>query len=86
MVPKVELPLVTPFTVHVTPVLLVPVTAAVKPKVELTDRLCGLAGVVIDTATPGEIVTLSDADWLVSAALVALMLNVAGDGTAAGAV
>jgi hypothetical protein len=86
IVPKVELPLVKPLTVHVTPVLVVPVTAAVKSKVELTDRLCGVLGVLMETTTPAETVTLSDADWLASATLVTTMLNVAVEGTAAGAV
>ena len=86
IVPKVELPLVTPLTVHVRPVFVVPVTSTVKFRVELTDRLCGLVGVVMETTTPAEIVTVSDADWVVSATLVTAMLNVAVVGTAAGAV
>jgi hypothetical protein len=86
MVPYVELPLVIPFTVQVTPVLEVPVTDAVKPKVELTDKLCGLVGAVIVTLTPPETVTLTEADFVPSATLVAVMLNVAGLGTDVGAV
>jgi hypothetical protein len=85
MVPNVELPLVTPLTVQVTAVLEVPATDAVKPVFELTIRLCGLVGVVIETTTPPEIVTLTDADLDTSALLVAVMLNVAGLGTVVGA-
>jgi hypothetical protein len=86
MVPYVALPLVTPFTVQVTPVLAVPVTDAVMPKVALTAKLCAPVGVVMETTTPGKIVTLTEADLVLSATLVAETLNVAGDGTAAGAV
>ena len=74
-----------PFTVQVTPVLEVPVTDAVKPKVELTGTFCGPVGVVMETTTPAEMVTLTEADLVLSATLVAVTLNVAGDGTAAGA-
>lgn len=87
MVPNVELPLVMLFTVQVTAVFVVPVTEALMAKVLSTATLAvGLAGVVMETATTGaEIVTLTEADLVLSAALVAVMLNVAGDGTAAGA-
>jgi hypothetical protein len=85
MVPYVELPLATPFTVQVTPVLELPVTDTVKPKVVLTARFCGPVGAVMDTATPAEMVTLVEAALVVSAWLVAVMLNVAFAGTAAGA-
>ena len=85
MVPNVALPLVTPLTVQVRAVLEVPVMAAVKPKLVLTFKLCGLVGVVIEITTPAEIVTLSEADLDTSALLVAVMLNVAGVGTVVGA-
>src|SRR5208282_4042250 len=74
-----------PFTVQVTPVLEVPVTDAVMPKVALTAKLCAPIGVVMETPTKGKMVTLTEADLVVSATLVAVTLNVAGDGTAAGA-
>ena len=60
----------------------VPVTDAVKPKVALTAKLCGPVGVRMETPTTGKMVTLTEADLVVSATLVAVMLNVAGDGTA----
>lgn len=53
MVPYVELPLVTPFTVQVTAVLEVPVTAAVIARVPFTGTVCGVVGVVMETATVG---------------------------------
>jgi hypothetical protein len=88
MVPYVELPLVMPFTVQVTAVLDVLATAAVIAKVPFTTTLCvKLVGLVMETATAAAavIVTLTEADLVVSATLVAVTLNVAGDGTAAGA-
>jgi len=56
MVPYVELPLVTPFTVQVTAVLLVLATAAVIAKVPFTGTLCALVGLVMETATAGGVV------------------------------
>jgi hypothetical protein len=53
MVPYVELPLVTPFTVQVTAVLVVLATAAVIAKVPFTGTVCALVGVVMETATAG---------------------------------
>jgi len=85
MVPKVEFPLVTPLTVHVTAVLLVFDTEAVIGNVPITVKDCGEAGVVMETATGAKTDTPTEADLVVSAALVTVMLNVAGDGTAAGA-
>jgi hypothetical protein len=86
MVPNVELPSVTVFTVHVTAVFVVPVTAATRDKVLPTVTLAVLVeGVVMATATGLKIVTLTEADLDVSAWLVAVMLNVAGEGTVAGA-
>ena len=85
MVPYVALPLVMPFTVQVTPVFEVPVTDAAKPKVELTTKFCGPVGVVMETTTPAEMVTLTEADLVASAWLVAVMLNVAVPGTVGGA-
>jgi hypothetical protein len=67
-------------------VLLVPVTAAVILNEVLTERLCGVLGATMEIPTPGEIVTLIEADLLLSAELVTVMLNVAVEGTAAGAV
>jgi len=86
MVPKVELPLVTVFTVQVTVVFVVPVTTATMGKLLPTVRLVVLVeGVVMEIATPLAIVTLTEADLEASAWLVALISNVAGDGTAPGA-
>jgi hypothetical protein len=85
MVPKVELPLVTPLTVQVTAVLEVFVTEAVMPKVAFTSTVWGEVGLVIETATAAVMVTLTEADLVESAALVAVMLKVAGDGTDDGA-
>lgn len=54
IVPYVELPLVTPFTVQVTPVFKVPDTEATADKVPLTVTFTvGLEGVVMETATTG---------------------------------
>ena len=76
-----------PFTVQVTAVLDVLATAAVIAKVPFTITLCvKLVGLVMETATAGKMVTLTEADLVVSTTLVAVTLNVAGDGTAAGAV
>jgi hypothetical protein len=78
-----------PFTVQVTAVLDVLATAAVIAKVPFTTTLCvKLVGLVMETATAGAavIVTLTEADLVVSTTLVAVTLNVAGDDTAAGAV
>jgi hypothetical protein len=87
MVPYVALPLVMPFTVQVTAVLDVLATAAVIAKVPFTAMFCvKLVGVTMETATGGKMVTLTEADLVVSATLVAVTLNVAGDGMAAGAV
>ena len=87
MVPKVELPSVTVFTVHVTAVFAVPVTAATSDKVLPRATLAvPVDGMVMATATALEIVTLTDADLDVSAWLVAVILKVDGDGTVAGAV
>jgi hypothetical protein len=87
MVPSVELPPATPFTVHRTEVLLVPLTPAIN---------CRIAPVEIDEAA-GETLTstfpagaviarMAEPDGLVSAELVALMVTVEGLGTVAGAV
>jgi hypothetical protein len=78
--------LVTPLTVHVTVVLLVFDTAAVTGNVAFTFNVCEDVGVVMETATGAMTDTLTEADLVLSATLVAVMLNVAGDGTAAGAV
>jgi hypothetical protein len=87
IVPNVALPLVTPFTVQVTAVLLVPITVAVSPRLACAATLAvGLEGMVMETSTPATIVKLTEADLLGSAMLVAVTLNVAGEGTAAGAV
>ena len=90
MVPKVEFPLETPFTVQVTPQLFPqpPVTEAVMGKVPLTDKVwVRLAGVVMATATGGAVmVTATEAETAELATLVAVILKVAGDGTATGAV
>jgi hypothetical protein len=51
MVPCVELPLVTPFTVQVTAVLVVLVTAAVIARVPFTGTVSEVVGVVMETAT-----------------------------------
>jgi hypothetical protein len=56
MVPYVELPLVTPFTVQVTAVLVVLATAAVIAKVPFTGTVRALVGVVMETATAGGVV------------------------------
>jgi hypothetical protein len=56
MVPYAELPLVTPFTVQVTAVLVVLATAAVIAKVPFTGTICALVGVVMETATAGGVV------------------------------
>jgi hypothetical protein len=86
MVPYVALPLATPLTVQVTAVLELPVTDAVNPRVPLTDRLWGLEGVVMVIPTTGVMVTDAEADLVVSAALVAVMVTLCGVGTVAGAV
>jgi len=87
IVPKVELPLGMPFTVQVTAELVVPVTAAVRARLPCAGTLAvGVEGVVMVMPTPGVIVTLTDADLVLSAVLVAVTLNVAGVGTAGGAV
>jgi hypothetical protein len=72
-------------TVQVTAVLELPVTDAVNPRVPLTAKVCGLEGVVIVIPTTGVMVTETEADLVVSAALVAVMLNVAGAGMEEGA-
>jgi hypothetical protein len=55
MVPYAELPLVTPFTVQVTAVLVVLATAAVIAKVPFTGTVCALVGVVMETATARDV-------------------------------
>ena len=45
------MPLVTPLTVQVTAVLVVPATAAVMLKVLFTGTVCALVGLVMETAT-----------------------------------
>jgi len=92
IVPIVELPLVTvpasvPATVQVRAVFEVPVTEAVIPKVPPTVALAGLGGLVMETtrAAADMIVMLTEADLVLSATLVAVMLNVAGVGTDGGA-
>jgi hypothetical protein len=86
MVPYAGPPLVTPFTVQVTLVLLVPVSDAAMGKVPLTATFgVDVVGLVIAIATPDEMVTLSEADFVESAWLVTVTLNVAGAGTAPGA-
>jgi predicted CDP-diglyceride synthetase/phosphatidate cytidylyltransferase len=65
----------------------VPVTKAVIPRLPPTVSLAGLAGLVIVTFTAAAavIVTLTEADTAGFATLVAVTLNVAGDGTEVGA-
>ena len=77
-----------PFTVHPTPVLVVPVMSTWKLTVVPAMTFNGLAGDVIEMTTPdeaGAMVTLTDADKLEFAWLVAVTLKVAGVGTAEGA-
>jgi hypothetical protein len=88
MVPSVEFPLVTAFTDQVMAVFGLPVTEAWNESVLPTVTLAVLvAGVVMEMETDAGfvIVTVTDADLVVSAWLVAVMLNFAGDGTADGA-
>src|SRR5713101_7416141 len=83
IVPTVEFPPVTPFTCHVTAVLLLPVTVAVNCCVVLTttDALVG------EMLTPTVVrVTVALADLVVSACDTAVTVTVFGLGTAAGAV
>jgi hypothetical protein len=86
MVPKVEFPFVTPFTVQVTAVLPEPVTEAVSAKVLFIGMVyVEPLGLIIATTTPLTMVTLTEADLVLSAALVAVTLKVACDGMADGA-
>ena len=96
IVPIAELPLVTvpasaPVTVQVTAGFEVPATEAVMDKGWPTVTLAGLEGLVKETTTPGgevspKIVTPTEAWREASALLVAVMVTLAGFGTAAGAV
>jgi hypothetical protein len=83
-VPTVALPPATPFTVHVTAVLAVPVTVAVNCCDAPVTKVA-LVG-TNDTLTAALTVTVAEADLVLSAALVAVTVTVAGAGTAAGAV
>jgi hypothetical protein len=79
---------VTPFTAQVTAGFKVPVTETVIGKVPFTTTVCEVVGLVMESETTAAavMVTLSEADLVLSATLVAVMLNVAGLGTEAGAV
>jgi len=85
MVPKVEFPLLTWFTLHVTAVLLVPVSLTVNCWVF---PLAGVAfaGETLIETDAAVTVTFADADLVVSATLVAVTVTVLGVGTALGAV
>lgn len=84
IIPTDELPPATPLTLQFTAVLASPVTAAA--------NICVIPAVtfavpgVTDTATKAATVTVAEADLVESAADVALMVTVAGDGTVDGAV
>ena len=84
IIPTVAFPPAVPLTLQFTPIFDEPVTAAVNICV-IPAWTVAVAGVT-DTATTGAIVTVADADFVVSAAEVALMVTVAGVGTVAGAV
>jgi hypothetical protein len=85
MVPVVVLPPETPFTDQVTLVLADPVTVGVKGWVAETCTEALVGETDTDTAA-GVIVTVAEALLVESAALVAVMVTVAGEGTLAGAV
>jgi hypothetical protein len=85
IVPKLELPPATPFTIHATVVFEVPDTFATK-RCEVPAITTAEEGVTV-TATEDEpvMVTLAVADLLVSAALVAEIETLPPDGTLEGA-
>lgn len=84
IIPTMALPPATPLTLQFTIVLEEPATVAVNAWVMATCTLA-VAGVT-DTVTGAAIVTCADADFVLSAAEVALTVTVAGDGTVVGAV
>ena len=81
----VVLPLETPFTDQVKPVLLDPVTVGLNGCVADT-RTEALVGETDTDTEAGVIVTVAEALLVGSAALVAVIVTVAGEGTLAGAV
>jgi hypothetical protein len=84
IIPTVALPPAVPLTLQLTAVLEAPVTAAVNVCVipTVTLMVAGVTDTVIGAAT----VTVADADFVVSAADVALIVTAAGAGTVDGAV
>ena len=84
IIPTVELPPATSLTNQLTAIFEDPVTVAMKVCVMPVCTLA-LAG-VIDTATGAAMVTCAEADFVVSAAEVAVTVTVAGEGTELGAV
>ena len=88
IVPLVELPPGTPFTVQVTCVLVVPVTLAVNCCWAEVSNVA-LGGEMLTAIVPtvaGVMVTLADANLVASKALVAVTVTTEGAGTVAGAV
>jgi hypothetical protein len=86
-VPTVELPPAVEFTLQVTLVLDVPVTVAVNCCVAPVCTLAEVGDIVTITGGAGAVmVTVADADFEESAALVAATVTVFGLGTDVGAV
>src|SRR5579862_3282300 len=87
IVPNVVLPLATVFTLQLTAVFAVPATVAVSARLPCAGTFAERPDEVVSVIpTPGVIVTLTEADFELSAVLVAVTLNVAGVGTVGGAV
>ena len=85
-VPMVEFPPTTPFTCHVTAVLLVPPTEAVNCCVPEVGTLALTGDTATVTTVAAVTVTAAEADFVVSACEMAFTVTVAGLGTVVGAV
>jgi len=83
-VPSMESPFSTPLTVQVTAVFAVPVTVGVKVCVAPTNTLAVVGE--MDTTTAGRIVVVVEPEKPAGLTVVAVIVTVAGLGTAAGAV
>lgn len=86
IVPRVVLPLVTPFTCHVTEPSLALLTVAVNCCVWFTVTVALAGEMATVTEVGASMVTWELAVWLVSALETAVTVTTAGDGTLAGAV
>jgi hypothetical protein len=84
IIPTVALPPAVPLTLQFTAVLEAPVTVAVN--VWVIPTVTFMVAGETDTVTGAATVTVAEADFVVSATDVALIVTVAGDGTVDGAV